>query len=90
MHMALLVVPDGECFVGSGNQVTLFIQGGQAAFQTSILAIFAAQAGAYDSAIDAATSASFCSKSVFASLLGNQQSAFSLALQAALFAIQVS
>ncbi len=74
---------------GSGNGVTAFIQGGQAAFQTSILAIFAAQAGAYDTAIDAATSASFCSKSVLFSFLGDQQNAFSLALQAAQFAIKV-
>ena len=78
-----------EIYAGSGNEVTLFIQGGQAAFQTSIQAIFAAQAGAYDSAIDAATSASFCSKSVLFSLLGDQQTAFAFALQAAMLAIQV-
>jgi len=48
------------------------------------------QAGAFDSAIEAATSAQFCSQSVLFSLLGDQKTAFNLALQAAQFALKVA
>lgn len=74
---------------GSGNEVALLIQGGQAAFQTSIQAIYAAEVGAWDTAIAAASAAGLCSKSVLFSLLGNQAQAFLLAAQAARAAVKV-